>query len=73
MRQSFLALALLPLLLPAPLLAQTGKPAEKKSHAELVQECMSDIMRGLKVGQTMTSHQRMQAEQQCKAYAETKK
>ncbi|MBP7064644.1 hypothetical protein [Ferrovibrio sp.] len=73
MRRLFFTLTLLLPLLPAPLLAQAGKPAEKKSHAELVQECMSDIMRGLKVGQTMTSHQRMQAEQQCRAYAETKK
>lgn len=59
----------------APAMAQQAKSAQpvQKSHAELVQECMSDIQKGLKVGQTMTSHQRMQAEQQCRAFADSKK
>jgi hypothetical protein len=55
-----------------PALAQTAQPA-KKSHAEWSQECMRDVQKGLKAGQTMTSNQRMQAEAQCKAYADSKK
>ncbi len=58
-----------------PALAQTqpAQPAKKKSHAEWTQECMSDVQKGLKTGQSMTSNQRMQAEAQCKAYADSKK
>ncbi len=73
MTRVFLMLALLAA--GAPALAQQAKPGQpvQKTHAELVQECMSDIQKGLKTGQTMTSHQRMQAEQQCRAYADSKK
>ncbi len=63
------------LLLAAPaVLAQQKPPAQPaKTHAELVQECMNDVMRGLKAGQVLTTHQRMQSEMQCKAYADSKK
>jgi|GEM_PF-4943363 len=67
-----LSFAALPALAPTAL-AQAAQPAQKKSHAEWTQECMKDVQKGLKAGQTMTSNQRMQAEAQCKAYADSKK
>jgi len=45
----------------------------ERSAAQKVQDCMSDIERGQKAGQGMTKPQRMLAEAQCRAAADTRK
>jgi len=44
-----------------------------RSEAQKVQDCISDIERGQKAGQSMTKPQRMLAEAQCRAAVDTRK
>lgn len=50
----------------APALAQA--PAQQ-THGQLVEACLKDLRAGLRPGQKLTAHQRMQAEEQCNAHA----
>lgn len=39
-------------------------------RAALINTCIQDIRKGVKTGQVLSNSQRMQAEEQCRAYAE---
>jgi hypothetical protein len=50
-----------------PALAEGGLP----SRATLINACIQDIRSGVKAGQVLSNSQRMLAEEQCRAYADS--
>ena len=56
-------------------LMATASPATlaetEASRAALINACIQDIRKGVKTGQVLSNSQRMQAEEQCRAYADS--
>lgn len=71
MSRFFSIIAMVLIGLNGPVLAQSNDQQETKERAVLIEACVKEMRSGLKAGQVMSNHQRIMAEETCRARADT--